>query len=411
MASRFGSSSLHQRDARSSLFDNYTGDKPRPSSQSPARFAGTYGYNAGASGSASVNGGFRPATPNRKGQYSDAVLSELESQNDDQVEGMSAKVKMLKDLTVAIGDEIRDSSKLADSMNDSFENTRETMENFEASNSTNNDPSMGADQESDSMPTGNSLGHESSMGSDQPSQPIPNGVSRLPDPFAGLSYGPDSVMGFDPSFLDLDGNINYFPLASPVIDPQPAFWDTSFENIPPFFITLIKPAASEQEITTLHAQLPEASHRLAQNVDEGLHNILTLLNSTLTTLDKNPITYTGGNFTNISDENQSCVDLMGPLMQACKGLQDDGLALCIVDKGGYGVLCATFKQVAYRFDMYELVGEMWVEDWFDVFVGMRERIMRMGKDSLYQFARGEGKRLLAGWSATSPKETKAKVEV
>jgi blocked-early-in-transport protein 1 len=95
------------------------------------------------------------------------VLSELESQNDEQVEGMSARVKMLKDvrlssftplssfsfpsfplylslvkillvkhkhpltsasstqqLTTAIGEEIRDSSKLAESMNDSFDNTR-----------------------------------------------------------------------------------------------------------------------------------------------------------------------------------------------------------------------------------------------------------------------------------------------
>lgn len=33
-----------------------------------------------------------------RGQYSDAVLSELESQNDEQVEGMSARVKMLKDV-------------------------------------------------------------------------------------------------------------------------------------------------------------------------------------------------------------------------------------------------------------------------------------------------------------------------
>ncbi|MCJ1334129.1 hypothetical protein MMC10_010836 [Thelotrema lepadinum] len=58
------------------------------------------------------------------GQYSDAVLSELESQNDEQVEGMSARVKMLKDITVAIGDEIRDSTSLAEKMNDSFDNTR-----------------------------------------------------------------------------------------------------------------------------------------------------------------------------------------------------------------------------------------------------------------------------------------------
>ena len=34
-----------------------------------------------------------------RGQYSDAVLSELESQNDQQVEGMSAKVRMLKDVS------------------------------------------------------------------------------------------------------------------------------------------------------------------------------------------------------------------------------------------------------------------------------------------------------------------------
>jgi len=39
---------------------------------------------------------------NLRGQYSDAVLSELESQNDDQVEGMSAKVKMLKDVSLRL---------------------------------------------------------------------------------------------------------------------------------------------------------------------------------------------------------------------------------------------------------------------------------------------------------------------
>lgn len=32
----------------------------------------------------------------RRGQYSDAVLSSLESQNDEEVEGITAKVKMLK---------------------------------------------------------------------------------------------------------------------------------------------------------------------------------------------------------------------------------------------------------------------------------------------------------------------------
>ncbi|KAK0508246.1 hypothetical protein JMJ35_009330 [Cladonia borealis] len=121
--SRFTPSTLHNRDPRSTLFDAYTGDRNtnRNTSASPSG----YGYTAGGSGGmAQVNGGFRSATPNSRGQYSDAVLSELENQNDQQLEGMSAKVKMLKDITIAIGTEIRTSSSLADSMNDSFDNTR-----------------------------------------------------------------------------------------------------------------------------------------------------------------------------------------------------------------------------------------------------------------------------------------------
>ncbi|MCJ1302234.1 protein transport protein bet1 [Hypocenomyce scalaris] len=124
-SSRFGPSSLHQRDPRSALFENYTGDRNRTTSQPP----GGYGYSGastsgGLNGSANANAGFRPATPNRRGQYSDAVLSELESQNDQELEGVGAKVKMLKDLSLAIGDEIRDSSKVAEGMLDSFDNTR-----------------------------------------------------------------------------------------------------------------------------------------------------------------------------------------------------------------------------------------------------------------------------------------------
>lgn len=34
-----------------------------------------------------------------RGHYSDAVLSSLESQNDAEVEGITAKVKMLKDVS------------------------------------------------------------------------------------------------------------------------------------------------------------------------------------------------------------------------------------------------------------------------------------------------------------------------
>ncbi|KAL2753683.1 hypothetical protein ACRALDRAFT_2044036 [Sodiomyces alcalophilus JCM 7366] len=134
MSSRFGSSTLHQRDSRSALFEGYTGDSTttrRPVSASPSTLGG-YGYGyapsgvAGTTGSPGlgISGGFRSATPNKKGQYSDAVLNELESQNDAQVEGIMGKVKILKDMTISIGDEIRDSSALAGKMNDTFDSTR-----------------------------------------------------------------------------------------------------------------------------------------------------------------------------------------------------------------------------------------------------------------------------------------------
>ncbi|KAK3985586.1 hypothetical protein QBC44DRAFT_404291 [Cladorrhinum sp. PSN332] len=146
MASRFGSSSLHQRDSRSDLFKGYTGGGSARASPNPLqqqqRSGGGYGYggyqpspppppsNGGSSylaigeGSSAQRGGYRSATPNKKGQYSDAVLNELESQNDEQVDGILGKVRILKDMTVAIGDEIRESSALAEKMNEGFDNTR-----------------------------------------------------------------------------------------------------------------------------------------------------------------------------------------------------------------------------------------------------------------------------------------------
>ncbi|EGR47945.1 uncharacterized protein TRIREDRAFT_78740 [Trichoderma reesei QM6a] len=144
MSQRFGTSSLHQRDSRSVLFAGYTGDqsqrggggRPSPSPSPNAGVGGGYGYSGYGGYSPSMMGsngygdagspshGYRSATPNRKGQYSDAVLNELESQNDEQVSGILGKVKVLKDMTVAIGDEIRESSALAEKMNDTFDSTR-----------------------------------------------------------------------------------------------------------------------------------------------------------------------------------------------------------------------------------------------------------------------------------------------
>ncbi|KAB8292148.1 hypothetical protein EYC80_007891 [Monilinia laxa] len=147
MANRFGASSLHQRDPRSALFENYNGGagaQSRNASSSPAARGygytgvgnggyaggGVGGYNGGAGGYAERDerggsaAGFRSATPNSRGQYSDAVLNELESQNNDQVEGIMGKVRQLKSMTIAIGDEIRESSALAEKMNDNFEGAR-----------------------------------------------------------------------------------------------------------------------------------------------------------------------------------------------------------------------------------------------------------------------------------------------
>ncbi|CAH0059381.1 unnamed protein product, partial [Clonostachys solani] len=120
---RFGTSSLHQRDPRSALFAGYTGD--HSGRNTPTSPSSGYGYpGSGSHLGVDNRAGYRPATPNRKGQYSDAVLNELESQNDDQVSGILGKVRVLKDMTSAIGDEIRESSALADKMNDTFDQTR-----------------------------------------------------------------------------------------------------------------------------------------------------------------------------------------------------------------------------------------------------------------------------------------------
>ncbi|KAJ5927437.1 hypothetical protein N7516_009210 [Penicillium verrucosum] len=127
MASRFP----RQRDPRasSSLFDQYGGDS-RQASRSPVQQPGGYGYGGysspapnGYASSGAAGAGYQSASPDKKGHYSDAVLSSLESQNDAEVEGISAKVKMLKDITIAIGDEIRDTTHMTD-LNDSFDNTR-----------------------------------------------------------------------------------------------------------------------------------------------------------------------------------------------------------------------------------------------------------------------------------------------
>ncbi|KAH6642739.1 hypothetical protein C7974DRAFT_469030 [Boeremia exigua] len=80
------------------------------------------GYGAGGSGA--HDGGYRATPPGGRGPYASATLDELESQNEEHTGVLIGKVKMLKDLTHLIGDEIRDSTSLAEKMNDQFENSR-----------------------------------------------------------------------------------------------------------------------------------------------------------------------------------------------------------------------------------------------------------------------------------------------
>jgi len=48
---------------------------------------------------------------------------DLEGQNDEQIEGLSAKVKLLKDITIGIGNEVRESTVQLSQMNDAFAET------------------------------------------------------------------------------------------------------------------------------------------------------------------------------------------------------------------------------------------------------------------------------------------------
>jgi hypothetical protein len=75
MSSRY-SSQAHQRDTRTQLFGNQTPTYANPNASS------------------------RSSTPGSR--YSESAMSQLESQNEDQMEGLSAKIKMLKDVRAGL---------------------------------------------------------------------------------------------------------------------------------------------------------------------------------------------------------------------------------------------------------------------------------------------------------------------
>ncbi|ORY54486.1 hypothetical protein BCR35DRAFT_272175, partial [Leucosporidium creatinivorum] len=58
-----------------------------------------------------------------QGYAAQRTAEDLEGQNNENIEGLSAKVRLLKDITINIGNEVRDSTKLLSGMNDTFDET------------------------------------------------------------------------------------------------------------------------------------------------------------------------------------------------------------------------------------------------------------------------------------------------
>jgi len=60
---------------------------------------------------------------NQQPQFGARYVDDLEGQNDEMLEGLSAKVKLLKDISIGIGNEVRDSAIQLSQMNDAFAET------------------------------------------------------------------------------------------------------------------------------------------------------------------------------------------------------------------------------------------------------------------------------------------------
>ncbi|KAF4622871.1 hypothetical protein D9613_001626 [Agrocybe pediades] len=79
-----------------------------------------------ASGRSSPFGGsvYNP-NPNhyQQQQFGHRYADDLEGQNDEALDGLSAKVKLLKDITIGIGNEVRESTIQLSQMNDAFAET------------------------------------------------------------------------------------------------------------------------------------------------------------------------------------------------------------------------------------------------------------------------------------------------
>lgn len=106
---------------------SYASRTPSPFSLNAADSAGSNTpYRSSGLRSASPFDNYSKATgAGSRDRYADYAATrtaeDLESQNEGELEGLSAKVKLLREVTVNIGNEVRDSTKLMNSMNDSFD--------------------------------------------------------------------------------------------------------------------------------------------------------------------------------------------------------------------------------------------------------------------------------------------------
>lgn len=105
------SSPRSEREPHNTMTSRYSGQAHQRDSARTQLFAGASAGTAGSSYAGSPYGSqsstpatpFRQATPSANGQFSDKVLSQLESQNDEQVDGLFDKVKILKDVSATVG--------------------------------------------------------------------------------------------------------------------------------------------------------------------------------------------------------------------------------------------------------------------------------------------------------------------
>lgn len=119
MATARSTNYLHQRDNRTQLFGDMNGGMP------PSSNVYRPGSSPGSTRLSTPSNRHTPELhPDRSPDFSPALMSQLESQNDEHIEGLSAKIQMLKGITVKIGEEVRDSTKMLGDMEGNFEGAR-----------------------------------------------------------------------------------------------------------------------------------------------------------------------------------------------------------------------------------------------------------------------------------------------